>query len=340
MSSTYTDLDKERTAVIQAIQRMDHLPAGMELFPAADEDQWELIKQVIDQSDYYVVVVAGRYGSLGADGISYTEKEYDYAVESGIPVLGFVHKDPGSIPGEKLELDAEAQRLLAAFRKKVQSRPVNFFTSAEGLSGLVVTSLIRAIKNHPRVGWVRGDHAATPELRAELETLKRQLAEERLKNAESEAMAVKRGRIDSDADHTIGYTIFYENARKAPGHIEINENIGQLFSEFGEMLLVENSEYRIRETIGTRRMNSTLPDRDNPFRRFEMHEYEFKWLIVYFYGLGLIEPGVKRRAADDDSAYWRLTDWGRSELFRLHSMFKLMNRGNSEEGEASASPTE
>ena len=31
-----------------------------------------------------------RYGSTAEDGISYTEKEYDYAVDQGVPVLGFV----------------------------------------------------------------------------------------------------------------------------------------------------------------------------------------------------------------------------------------------------------
>jgi hypothetical protein len=67
----------------------------MELFPASDDAQWELIKRVIEESDYYVVIVSGRYGSLGPEGISYTEMEYDYAVAKGIPVLGFVRHDVG-----------------------------------------------------------------------------------------------------------------------------------------------------------------------------------------------------------------------------------------------------
>lgn len=62
----------------------------MELFPASDDAQWELIKRVIEESDYYIVIVAGRYGSLSPEGISYTEMEYDYAVAKGIPVLGFI----------------------------------------------------------------------------------------------------------------------------------------------------------------------------------------------------------------------------------------------------------
>jgi len=64
VSSTFADLKEERQAVMQALLSLDHFPAGMELFPASDEDQWALIKGVIDDSDYYVLVVGGRYGSM------------------------------------------------------------------------------------------------------------------------------------------------------------------------------------------------------------------------------------------------------------------------------------
>ena len=79
VSSTYADLKQERQHVIQALIEMDCIPAGMELFPAADEEQWEFIKKVIDDCDYYLLVIGGRYGSVTSEGISYTEKEFDYA---------------------------------------------------------------------------------------------------------------------------------------------------------------------------------------------------------------------------------------------------------------------
>lgn len=39
ISSTYADLQDERQEVIQALLELDCIPAGMELFPAASEDQ-------------------------------------------------------------------------------------------------------------------------------------------------------------------------------------------------------------------------------------------------------------------------------------------------------------
>jgi hypothetical protein len=103
VSSTYEDLREERQQATQAILEAGCFPAGMELFPASDDTQWELIKRVIEECDYYVVILAGRYGSVGPDGLSYTEMEYDYAVEKGIPVLGFVRSNIGDIPFDNTE---------------------------------------------------------------------------------------------------------------------------------------------------------------------------------------------------------------------------------------------
>lgn len=59
ISSTYEDLREERHAVMNALIGLGCMPAGMELFPAADDKQWSLIKEVIDDCDYYVLIVGG-----------------------------------------------------------------------------------------------------------------------------------------------------------------------------------------------------------------------------------------------------------------------------------------
>ena len=72
VSSTYEDLREERQEVMHALLELDCIPSGMELFPAANEDQWTLIKKVIDECDYYLIISGGPYGSLGPAGLSYT----------------------------------------------------------------------------------------------------------------------------------------------------------------------------------------------------------------------------------------------------------------------------
>lgn len=59
ISSTFRDLVQERQEVLKAVLAIDHMPAGMELFPASDDAAWQLSRDVIDGSDYYVVIIGG-----------------------------------------------------------------------------------------------------------------------------------------------------------------------------------------------------------------------------------------------------------------------------------------
>jgi hypothetical protein len=129
VSSTYEDLREERPEVIQALLELDCIPCGIELFPAADEDQWSLIKRVIDDCDYYVVIIAGRYGSIGPDGKSCTQMEYEYAVEKAIPICAFLHGDPGKIASERTEPTEEGRTKLGQFRAVVKMRTCKAWTS-------------------------------------------------------------------------------------------------------------------------------------------------------------------------------------------------------------------
>ena len=123
VSSTYIDLIPERSEVMQALLELKCMPAGMELFPAANETQWSWIKKVIEESDYYVVIVAGRYGTISKDtGQSYTEMEYRYSLEVGKPVIGFLHEDISKVQSKFVEQSASARRKLDVFRQLVGSK--------------------------------------------------------------------------------------------------------------------------------------------------------------------------------------------------------------------------
>lgn len=68
VSSTIEDLKEERLKVLNALLKISCIPAGMEYFSASSNEQFEYIKRVIDQVDYYILIVAGRYGSIAEDG--------------------------------------------------------------------------------------------------------------------------------------------------------------------------------------------------------------------------------------------------------------------------------
>jgi hypothetical protein len=119
IGSTYTDLKEERRVAIQTVIDLGCIPAGMELFPAADEQQLAYIKRVIDDCDYYLLIIGGRYGSVTAEGISYTEQEYDYAVSQGLKVIAFIHENPDEISYGKSEHDPVLRERLEKFKKRL-----------------------------------------------------------------------------------------------------------------------------------------------------------------------------------------------------------------------------
>ncbi len=128
ISSTYTDLKEARERITKAILSSYHIPIGMEMFNAGDEEQWEVIKKTIDVSDYYVLIIGHRYGSLTDEGISYTEKEYRYAKEKGIPIHVFIRKDDVATKPDEREENTDSILKLKAFREEAKTgRIVDFW---------------------------------------------------------------------------------------------------------------------------------------------------------------------------------------------------------------------
>ncbi|MEM1150203.1 MAG: DUF4062 domain-containing protein [Pseudomonadota bacterium] len=156
VSSTFEDLQEERAEVMQALLELDCIPAGMELFPAANEEQWEWIKRVIEDSDYYLVMVAGRYGQVHPEKeISYTEMEYKYAVEIGKPVVAFLHEDNEDIPLGKSEKLKKNQRKLEEFKATCKTRLCKFWGNPPDLGAKVSRSITQLIRHNPSPGWIK-----------------------------------------------------------------------------------------------------------------------------------------------------------------------------------------
>lgn len=156
VSSTYLDLVDERSEVMQALLELECMPAGMELFPAANDTQWNWIKKVIDESDYYIVIVAGRYGSISPDtGLSFTEMEYRYAIEIGKPVIGFIVEDPSTLPLKQCEQQSARKKKLDSFRELVKTRLCKYYSTPNDLGAKVSRSMTQLKKQNPTPGWVR-----------------------------------------------------------------------------------------------------------------------------------------------------------------------------------------
>lgn len=173
VSSTYVDLVEERQAAVSAILKAGHIPAGMELFTAGDKSQLQTIKNWIDQCDVFMLILAGRYGSVEPEsGLSYTEIEYNYALEKHKPLFAVVIQEDALEKKTKTDgrsaLELENPKLLGEFRKKVLSNISSFFSDAKDIKLCIHESLSDISGNNDLSGWVRAsDIPDVDALRAE-----------------------------------------------------------------------------------------------------------------------------------------------------------------------------
>ncbi|WP_437298893.1 DUF4062 domain-containing protein [Sorangium sp. So ce426] len=191
VSSTFGDLENERKAVTWEILKLGEIPTGMENFSAESDRGWRIIQKTIDRSDYYVLVLAGRYGSPfdSETGVSWTEHEYDYAHEHNIPVIAFIRKD-AAITGDKMDTGKTAKRL-QEFKAKVKSRHlVEWWDTEADLRARVASAIPKRIREDedegtPRPGWYRGGQGASP---AVVEEMAHLLSDNRTLREENERL--------------------------------------------------------------------------------------------------------------------------------------------------------
>ena len=162
VSSTYKDLIPERQAAVSAILKAGHIPAGMELFTAGDRSQMTTIKEWIDESDVYMLILGGRYGSIEpTSALSYTELEYDYALQQGKPVFAVVITEPALEAklkaGGSSFIEKENSKELSLFRSKVLRNISSFFEDPKDIKLCVHESLADFASKRELKGWVSAD---------------------------------------------------------------------------------------------------------------------------------------------------------------------------------------
>ena len=156
ISSTFEDLKEARSKVMQSILKMGHIPVGMEMFATDGRDQWNTIKKSIDECDYYIIIIGHRYGSLSKTGISYTEKEFNYAKKNNIPVLIFLRSDNVRLLPEEMENDSDKKKKLSELKKRIREKYLfNLWETPDNLALNVTTALSKIFNEQPRLGWVR-----------------------------------------------------------------------------------------------------------------------------------------------------------------------------------------
>ncbi len=312
VSSTYADLKEERQHVIQALMEMDCIPAGMELFPAADEEQWKFIKKVIDDCDYYLLIIGGRYGSTTDDGISYTEKEFDYAVEKGLKIVALIHDEPNDIPLGKSEKDPEMRNKLEDFKDKVRDgRLVKSWRSAEELPGLVALSMTKTIKTYPAVGWVRANHVANESILGEINELRKENFElqKTLKDTDIKQDLTIVGIANIDSQFTIHGSYKVDRGlhySSTQYNFERTLSWKELFALIAPYLVEHPNDAFVKSKLAS----ILLKREGDSGYSISINDQEFKTVTIQFKAYGLVKTDYLQTTTGSMALFWSLTPKG------------------------------
>ncbi len=319
VSSTYVDLKIERQKAMESLLDSDCIPAGMELFPAADEEQFGFIKKVIDNCDYYILILGNRYGSVDSDGISYTEKEFDYAIQQGIKIIALISNN--------LEVSDEDDALkakLATFKAKVQAgRLVSFWNDEKDIALETFKAIAHAKANYPAVGWMRADKVQSEDIllelneaRKKIELLQKEIGELRGSIDPIENLAGLDDKFSINSKYKIesGYSGYGSTKHEKV----LNLTLADYFAVLAPLLLSP-----LHDNYFQARFHTALKEQIDPNGYdLSINDADFQTLTLQFKALGLIDYKQLNLTSGGTGLFWNLTEKGEQLMLQLRTIKK------------------
>lgn len=314
ISSTFTDLRDERQAAVEATLLAKHIPAGMELFSAGDASQWQVIQEWISASDVYLLILGARYGSIEPNsGRSYTELEYEFAVESGMPYFAVVLDDAAVAEKRQAELVSHDDEMhgekMAAFRSKVLSRSSKMVKDSSAIQLAILQSLHEIERRPSLVGWVRSDTVVdTATLMGRLSALTvLQHENESLRARVTELEQAKTEPQIAALDEEFAFTIQSKREGFTTRNVtEYKRTWRQLFSLMAMKLLASQNDEYFNRTIAREVSGSTDPN-----MRFVIAESDWETIRAQFLALGFVSIQHLQTMSNAMALFWSLTELGK-----------------------------
>lgn len=259
-----------------------------------------------------MLIIGGRYGSTTDDGISYTEKEFDYAVENGLKVVALIHGEPDDIPFGKSEKDEGLRNKLFSFRDKVMDgRLVKFWTAAKELPGLVALSMTKTIKMYPATGWVRANNIANEDILVELNELRKENFT--LQKAINDNKAQNALDVTDIADIESEFTIHGKYKVYRPGFDTRSYTFESVISwkEMFSLLSPYLVDYYNESAVDSKLANCLLEREVKSGSSVSINDQEFKTIKIQLEAYGLIKTERLKTVKGDMATFWSLTEKGK-----------------------------
>jgi hypothetical protein len=293
-------------------------PSVWKVFFAADEEQLSYIKKIIDECDYYILIIAGRYGSIDETGVSYTEKEYDYAVEKGVTILAFIHNDIDNLPAAKVDAEPAVKEHLALFKERVSKRRlVSWWSNRAELKSNIIISLSKAIGEAPAIGWVRGNTAANEDILAQVVAFRNEIDNLRSENARLNAQLIPHVPNLAPLTDTYKVRFRFTSIRRPAGEPDFSRgdldlSWDTIFATVGPAFFKEASDDTIKFS-----MISLLSERIPDGFSFFVNASCLATIKIQLIALGFLEIYEAQKVGGGVGEFFRLTEFGKRTLIEI-----------------------
>jgi hypothetical protein len=326
ISSTYEHMKGIRQAAVESILRAGHIPAGMELFSAGDESQLDVIRRWIEESDIFMLILGGRYGSIEPkSGLSYIELEYEHAQKHDKPYFSLVLSEEGMRLLEQ-QFGPEARETAQSarydgFKSRVLSKVSRIVDDEKDVKLCTMESIHNVEDKHSLTGWVRGnDQVDVQPLLNQVnklqETMNELTAENaRLKQEIGESTQIKDLAGLSDA---VSIPIKYVNEFRGYDRDKtVTLTWAQLFGLLAPKLLEHPSDSLVRTYLTTELLR--LVGVDKAYQA-DMPEQSFQTIKVQLEAMGLVIVDYTATVSGGMALFWNITEHGKKKMIELRTV--------------------
>ncbi len=147
VSSTFSDLQRHRQLVREAIGRLEFNSKTMEFFGALPETPKEECLRLVRSANAYVGIFAMRYGFIAPEmGKSLTQLEYEEAQAIRLPSLIYIiDEETHPVLPKHVDTSSSAGKLREFKGALKKSHVVNFFSSPEDLAAKLTQDVVRLV---------------------------------------------------------------------------------------------------------------------------------------------------------------------------------------------------
>jgi hypothetical protein len=337
ISSTIDDLKNERQALCRIVFELGHIPVCMDSVDITEKTGWRIIKKNIAESDYFVSLVAHRYGKLPeglGGGASSTEIEYAQAIKAQVPVLALIIAGKARWKAAKKDSERKLVSALDDFKEKLRSHPHGEWLNMQDLKQNARELLSRELALNPAGGWTPGSEQAAPEtanalgrLTAENEALRRRLA---VRGAgRSRLQKQERRTLEALAANKISLSFFYAGGENWENTIECR--FLKLFRLLVPELYLGKSTPEISRFLGS----ILNPDLSRVIRKdYPTPSNTIKKIMADLHSLRLVQY-----ISNGSEEVWQIGDRGK-ELYSLYRLRQFERKAKAEAAARGPAPEE